>query len=208
LRLIIENYPEGRAEELDAVNNPEDPGAGTRKVPFGRILYIEQDDFRDPPPPKYFRLSPGVEVRLRYAYIVKCTGVERDAAGQVTTVRCEYDPASRGGDARGRKVKGTIHWVSAADAVDAEVRLYDHLFTAPKPDETEDWKALVNARSLEVLRGAKLEPSLAGAKAGDRFQFERQGYFCVDSRDSAPGRLVFNRAVGLRDTWAKIEAKT
>ncbi len=208
LRLIIENYPEGRAEELDAVNNPEDPGAGTRKVPFGRILYIEQDDFRDPPPPKYFRLSPGVEVRLRYAYIVKCTGVERDAAGQVTTVRCEYDPASRGGDARGRKVKGTIHWVSAADAVDAEVRLYDHLFTAPKPDETEDWKTLVNPRSLEVLRGAKLEPSLAGAKAGDRFQFERQGYFCVDSRDSAPGRLVFDRAVGLRDTWAKIEAKT
>ena len=208
LRLIIENYPEGRAEELDAVNNPEDPGAGTRKVTFGRILYIEQDDFRDPPPPKYFRLSPGVEVRLRYAYIVKCTGVERDAAGQVTTVRCEYDPASRGGDARGRKVKGTIHWVSAADAVDAEVRLYDHLFTAPKPDETEDWKTLVNPRSLEVLRGAKLEPSLAGAKAGDRFQFERQGYFCVDSRDSAPGRLVFNRAVGLRDTWAKIEAKT
>jgi len=208
LRLIIENYPEGHAEELDAVNNPEDPGAGTRKVPFARILYIEQDDFRDPPPPKYFRLSPGVEVRLRYAYIVKCTGVERDAAGQVTTVRCEYDPASRGGDARGRKVKGTIHWVSAADAVDAEVRLYDHLFTAPKPDETEDWKTLVNPRSLEVLRGAKLEPSLAGAKAGDRFQFERQGYFCVDSRDSAPGRLVFNRAVGLRDTWAKIEAKT
>jgi len=208
LRLIIENYPEGQAEELEAVNNPEDPGAGTRKVPFGRILYIEQDDFRDPPPPKYFRLSPGVEVRLRYAYIVKCTGVERDAAGQVTTVRCEYDPASRGGDARGRKVKGTIHWVSAADAVDAEVRLYDYLFTSPKPDETEDWKALVNARSLEVLRGAKLEPALAGAKAGDRFQFERQGYFCVDSRDSAPGRLVFNRAVGLRDTWAKIEAKT
>src|SRR5712692_8706559 len=208
LRLVIENYPEGQVEEFDAVNNPEDPTAGARKVPFGRILYIEQDDFRDPPPPKYFRLSPGVEVRLRYAYIVKCTGVERDAAGQVTTVRCEYDPASRGGDARGRKVKGTIHWVSAADAVDAEVRLYDHLFTAPKPDETEDWKALVNARSLEVLRGAKLEPALAGAKAGDRFQFERQGYFCVDSRDSAPGRLVFNRAVGLRDTWAKIEAKT
>src|SRR5213080_4817657 len=208
LRLVIENYPEGQVEELDAVNNPEDPAAGARKVPFGRILYIEQDDFRDPPPPKYFRLSPGVEVRLRYAYIVKCTGVERDAAGQMTTVRCEYDPASRGGDARGRKVKGTIHWVSAADAVDAEVRLYDHLFTAPKPDETEDWKTLVNPRSLEVLRGAKLEPSLAGAKAGDRFQFERQGYFSVDSRDSAPGRLVFDRAVGLRDTWAKIEAKT
>src|SRR5881396_2952256 len=205
LRLIIENYPEGHAEELDAVNNPEDPGAGTRKVPFARILYIDQDDFRDPPPPKYFRLSPGVEVRLRYAYIVKCTGVERDAAGQVTTVRCEYDPASRGGDARGRKVKGTIHWVSAADAVDAEVRLYDHLFSVPKPDDADDWKTVLNPRSLEVVRGARLEPALAGADRGSRFQFERQGYFCVDARDSTPARLVFNRTVGLRDTWAKIE---
>src|SRR5437870_8381208 len=147
LKLVIENYPEGQVEALEAVNNPEDPAAGARKVPFSRVLYIEQDDFRDPPPPKYFRLSPGVEVRLRYAYIVKCTDVERDSSGQVTTVRCEYDPASRGGDARGRKVKGTIHWVSAADAVDAEVRLYDHLFTAPRPDETEDCKTLVNPRS-------------------------------------------------------------
>jgi len=205
LRLVIENYPEGKAEELDAVNNPEDPAAGARRVPFGRVLYIEQDDFRDPPPPKYFRLSPGVEVRLRYAYIVKCTGVERDARGNVVAVRCEYDPQSRGGDARGRKVKGTIHWVSAEHAIDAEVRLYDNLFSVPKPDETEDFRSVLNPRSLDVLRGSKLEPALAGVDAGARFQFERQGYFCVDSRDSAPGRLVFNRTVGLRDTWAKIE---
>ena len=208
LRLVIENYPEGKAEELDAVNNPEDPAAGARRVPFGRVLYIEQDDFRDPPPPKYFRLSPGVEVRLRYAYIVKCTGVERDARGNVVAVRCEYDPQSRGGDARGRKVKGTIHWVSAEHAIHAEVRLYDNLFSVPKPDETEDFRSVLNPRSLDVLRGSKLEPALAGVDAGARFQFERQGYFSVDSRDSAPGRLVFNRAVGLRDTWAKIEAKT
>jgi len=205
LRLVIENYPEGKAEELDAVNNPEDPAAGARRVPFGRVLYIEQDDFRDPPPPKYFRLSPGVEVRLRYAYIVKCTGVERDARGNVVAVRCEYDPQSRGGDARGRKVKGTIHWVSAEHAIDAEVRLYDNLFSVPKPDETDDFRSVLNPRSLDVLRGSKLEPALAGVDAGARFQFERQGYFCVDSRDSAPGRLVFNRTVGLRDTWAKIE---
>ena len=205
LRLVIENYPEGKAEELDAVNNPEDPAAGARRVPFGRVLYIEQDDFRDPPPPKYFRLSPGVEVRLRYAYIVKCTGVERDARGNVVAVRCEYDPQSRGGDARGRKVKGTIHWVSAEHAIAAEVRLYDNLFSVPKPDETEDFRSVLNPRSLDVLRGSKLEPALAGVDAGARFQFERQGYFCVDSRDSAPGRLVFNRTVGLRDTWAKIE---
>jgi glutaminyl-tRNA synthetase len=205
LRLVIENYPEGKAEELDAVNNPEDPAAGARRVPFGRVLYIEQDDFRDPPPPKYFRLSPGVEVRLRYAYIVKCTGVERDARGNVVAVRCEYDPQSRGGDARGRKVKGTIHWVSAEHAIHADVRLYDNLFSVPKPDETEDFRSVLNPRSLDVLRGSKLEPALAGVDAGARFQFERQGYFCVDSRDSAPGRLVFNRTVGLRDTWAKIE---
>jgi glutaminyl-tRNA synthetase len=205
LRLVIENYPEGKAEELEAVNNPEDAAAGTRRVPFGRVLYIEQDDFRDPPPPKYFRLSPGVEVRLRYAYIVKCTGVERDREGNVVEVRCEYDPQSRGGDARGRKVKGTIHWVSASHAVPAEVRLYDTLFSVPKPDEAEDFRSVLNRHSLEVLRDCKLEPALASAAAGARFQFERQGYFCVDSRDSAPGRLVFNRTVGLRDTWAKIE---
>jgi glutaminyl-tRNA synthetase len=207
LRLMIENYPEGQVEEMEAVNNPEDPSAGTRKVPFSRVLYIEADDFRDPAPPKYFRLSPGAEVRLRYAYIVKCTGVERDSAGQVVTVRCTYDPDSRGGDSRGRRVRGTIHWVSASHSVPAEVRLYDHLFTVPKPDEAEDWTSVLNPSSLETVRGARLEPALAGVDRGSRFQFERQGYFCVDSRDSSPARLIFNRTVGLRDTWAKIESK-
>ncbi len=208
LKLVIENYPEGKVEELEAVNNPEDPSAGTRRVPFSRILYIEQEDFRDPPPPKYFRLSPGVEVRLRYAYIVKCTGVSRAPDGTITEVRCTYDPDSRGGDARGRRVKGTIHWVSASHSLGAEVRLYDTLFTAPKPDEAEDFKSVLNPKSLEMLKGGRVEPALAGVKPGERFQFERQGYFCVDSRDSAPGRLVFNRTVGLRDTWAKIEKGT
>jgi glutaminyl-tRNA synthetase len=207
LKLVIENYPEGQVEALEAVNNPEDPGAGTRKVPFSKVLYIEQDDFRDPAPPKYFRLSPDAEVRLRYAYIVKCTGVERDSAGQVTTVRCTYDPDSRGGDSRGRRVKGTIHWVSASHSIPAEVRLYDHLFAAPRPDEAEDWHTPLNPNSLEVVRGARLEPALAGVDRGSRFQFERQGYFVVDERDSSPSRLVFNRSVGLRDTWAKIESK-
>jgi glutaminyl-tRNA synthetase len=207
LKLVIENYPEGQAEAMEAVNNPEDPGAGTRKAPFSKVLYIEQDDFRDPAPPKYFRLSPGTEVRLRYAYIVKCTGVERDSAGQVTTVRCTYDPDSRGGDSRGRRVKGTIHWVSASNSIPAEVRLYDHLFAAPRPDEAGDWRTALNPNSLEVVRGARLEPALAGVDRGSRFQFERQGYFCVDERDSSPSRLVFNRSVGLRDTWAKIESK-
>ena len=205
LKLVLENYPEGQVEEMEAVNNPEDPAAGSRKVPFSRVLYIEQDDFRDPAPPKYFRLSPGAEVRLRYAYIVKCTGVERDASGQVVTVRCTYDPTSRGGDARGRKVKGTIHWVSASHSVPAEVRLYDHLFAVPKPEDADDWRSVLNPHSLEIVRDARLEPALAGADRGSRFQFERQGYFCVDVRDSAPARLVFNRTVGLRDTWAKIE---
>ena len=205
LKLVLENYPEGQVEEMEAVNNPEDPAAGSRKVPFSRVLYIEQDDFRDPAPPKYFRLSPGAEVRLRYAYIVKCTGVERDASGQVVMVRCTYDPTSRGGDARGRKVKGTIHWVSASHSVPAEVRLYDHLFAVPKPEDADDWRSVLNPHSLEIVRDARLEPTLAGADRGSRFQFERQGYFCVDVRDSAPARLVFNRTVGLRDTWAKIE---
>jgi len=205
LKLVIENYPEGQVEEMEAVNNPEDASAGSRKVPFSRVLHIEQDDFRDPAPPKYFRLSPGAEVRLRYAYIVKCTGVERDSAGQVVEVRCTYDPDSRGGDSRGRRVRGTIHWVSSSHSIPAEVRLYDHLFSAPRPDDAEDWKTVLNPRSLEVARGARLEPMLAGAARGSRFQFERHGYFCVDSRDSTPARLVFNRAVGLRDTWAKIE---
>ena len=205
LNLVLENYPEGQVEEMEAVNNPEDPAAGSRKVPFSRVLYIDADDFRDPAPPKYFRLSPGTEVRLRYGYIVKCTGVERDSSGQVTTVRCTYDADSRGGDARGRKVRGTIHWVSASHSIPAEVRLYDHLFSAPKPDEAEDWRAVLNPSSLEVVRGARLEPSLAGVPPGSRFQFERQGYFCVDLRESTPARPIFNRIVGLRDTWAKIE---
>ncbi len=206
LKVVIENYPEGQVEELEAVNNPEDPSAGTRKVPFSRVVYIEQDDFREVPPPKYFRLSPGVEVRLRYAYIVTCTGVTKDPrTGEATEVRCTYDPESRGGDGRGRKVKGTIHWVSAAHAVDAEVRLYDHLFSVPKPDETENFKSVLNPKSLEVLTGCRIEPSLAGATPESRYQFERQGYFVADSKDSSPGRLVFNRTVGLRDTWAKIE---
>ena len=207
LRLVIENYPEGQVEAMEAVNNPEDAGAGTRKVPFSRVLFIEHDDFRDPAPPKYFRLWPGAEVRLRYAYIVKCTGVERDSTGQVTTVRCTYDPDSRGGDSRGRRVKGTIHWVSASHSIPAEVRLYDHLFAAPRPDEADDWHTALNPNSLEVARGARLEPALAGVDRGSRFQFERQGYFCVDERDSSPSHLVFNRSVGLRDTWAKIESK-
>jgi len=207
LKLVIENYPEGQVEEFEAVNNPEDPSAGTRKVPFSRILYIEQDDFRDPPPPKYFRLSPGTEVRLRYAYIIKCTGVERDAAGTVTEVRCTYDPATRGGDAPGRKIKGTIHWVSAEHAVDAEVRLYDTLFTVPKPDDAEDFASVLNPGSLEVIGEAKVERALGDVAPETRVQFERLGYFVADWHDSTPGRPVFNRAVGLRDTWGKIEAK-
>ena len=205
LKLVVENCPEGKVEMLEAINNPEDPSAGARRVPFSRVLYIEQDDFRDPPPPKYFRLSPGAEVRLRYAYIVKCTGVTRAADGSVAEVRCEYDPASRGGDSGGRKVKGTIHWVSASHSIGAEARLYDTLFTAPRPDEAEEWKSVLNPKSLEVLRGCRVEPALAGAPTESRFQFERQGYFCVDAKDSRPGALVFNRTVGLRDTWAKIE---
>ena len=206
LKLVIENYPEGQGEELEAVNNPENPSAGTRQVPFSRVLYIEQDDFREVPPPKYFRLSPGVEVRLRWAYIVKCTGVAKDPrTGEITEVRCTYDPESRGADSRGRKVKGTIHWVSAAHAVDAEVRLYEHLFSVPKPDEAEDLKSVLNPTSLEVLKTSKLELSLKDAAPESRFQFERQGYFVAESKHSSPGRLVFNRTVGLRDTWAKLE---
>jgi glutaminyl-tRNA synthetase len=209
LRLVIENYPEGQVEEMEAINNPEDATAGARKVPFSRVLYIEQDDFRETPPPKYFRLAPGAEVRLRWAYIVKCTGVAKDpGTGEVVEIRCTYDPGTRGGDARGRKVKGTIHWVSAAHAVDGEARLYDQLFTVPRPDETEDWKAVLNPNSLEVLTGCKLEASLAGAAPESRYQFERQGYFCADAKDSTPSRPIFNRTVGLRDTWAKIERST
>jgi glutaminyl-tRNA synthetase len=207
LKLVIENFPEGKVEVLEAVNNPEDPSAGARGVPFGRTLYIEEEDFRDPPPPKYFRLSPGAEVRLRYAYIVKCTGVTRAPDGRISEVRCTYDPESRGGDSKGRKVKGTIHWVSASHSLPAQVRLYENLFRVPRPDEADDWRSVLNPGSLEVLKSCRLEPGLAGVKPGERFQFERQGYFCVDSRDSTPSRPVFNRTVGLRDTWAKIEAQ-
>ncbi|MBI2163349.1 MAG: glutamine--tRNA ligase, partial [candidate division NC10 bacterium] len=208
LRVVIENYPEGQVEELAAVNNPEDPGAGTRRVPFSRVLYIEQDDFRENPPPKYYRLSPGREVRLRYAYFLQCVDVVKDAQGNVVELRCTYDPTTRGGDAPdGRKVKATIHWVSAAHAVPAEVRLYDRLFVKEDPDEGDegqDFLANVNPDSLEVLAGCRGEPSLAGARPGSIYQFERQGYFCVDP-DSANGTLVFNRAVSLKDEWARIE---
>jgi glutaminyl-tRNA synthetase len=211
LRLVIENYPEGQVEWLPAVNNPEDPGMGTRTVPFSRVLYIEQEDFREDPPKKYFRLFPGNEVRLRYAYLIRCVAVVKDErTGALIEVRCTYDPATRGGDTPdGRRVKGTIHWVSAAESIEAEVRLYDHLFTVPSPGggETEDgdWKAELNPRSLERLTGSRLEPSLAEAPPGSGYQFERNGYFCIDTVDSAPGRLVVNRAVSLRDSWAKIE---
>jgi len=208
LRVVIENYPEGQVEELDAVNNPEDPGAGTRQVPFSRVLYIEQEDFREEPPPKFYRLAPGREVRLRYAYFLKCVGVVKDEQGNVIELRCTYDPTTKGGAAPdGRKVKATIHWVSAAHAVEAEARLYDLLFTQPNPEdvpEGEDFTAVINPNSLEVLSGCKVEPGLAAAQPGDRFQFERLGYFCVDP-DSLAGSLVFNRTVSLKDEWARIE---
>lgn len=206
LRLVVENYPEGRTEEMEAVNNPEDPGAGTRKVPFSRELWIEQDDFREAPPPKYFRLSPGVEVRLRAAYVVKCTGLTKDpATGLITEVRCTHDPDTRGGEAKGRKIKSTIHWVSAPHAIEAEVRLYDTLFTVSRPDEAPDFESVINPKSLEVVRGAKMEPALGRAAPEERVQFERVGYFVADWKDHRPDRPVFNRSVGLRDTWAKIE---
>jgi glutaminyl-tRNA synthetase len=210
LRVVIENYPEDQVEHMDVVNNPEDASAGTRRVPFSRVLYIERDDFREDPPKKFFRLAPGREVRLRNAYLVTCTAVVKDDAGEIVELRCAYDPATRGGDAPdGRKVKATLHWVSAQHAVDAEVRLYDRLFTVENvsgiPDD-RDWREYLNPMSLQVLTGCKVEPSLAEAPAGSRFQFERIGYFCADS-DGTPGRPVFNRTVGLRDTWGKIEQK-
>ncbi|MFB3915327.1 MAG: glutamine--tRNA ligase/YqeY domain fusion protein [Terriglobales bacterium] len=208
LKLVIDNYPENQAEELDAVNNPEDPDAGTRKVPFSRVLYIEQDDFREVPPKGYHRLSPGREVRLRYGYFVNCSDVVKNDKGEVVEIHCIYDPATRSGNAPdGRKVKATIHWVSAAHAVNAEVRLYDKLFTNPDPSQVEDGKDFtsnLNPNSLEVVSNAKLEPSLADVPAGARYQFERLGYFCADP-DSRPGKPVFNRTVALKDTWAKIE---
>lgn len=207
IKVVIDNYPEGQSEELDAVNNPEDPDAGTRKVPFGRELYIERDDFREDPPPKFFRLAPGREVRLRYAYFIKCNDVVKDADGNVVELHCTYDPATRGGDAPdGRKVKATLHWVSAAHAVPAEARLYDHLFMKPDPDDVEPGGSFIdnlNPDSLQVVN-CMVEPSVVGAKPGTRYQFERQGYFCVDP-DSTPDKLVFNRTATLRDTWAKIE---
>jgi glutaminyl-tRNA synthetase len=210
LRLVIENYPEGRVEELPAVNNPEDASAGTRDVPFSRELYIEREDFAEDPPAKFHRLAPGREVRLRYAYLVTCTGVVKDASGEIALVRCRYDPATRGGDAPdGRKVKGTLHWVSAARAVDAEVRLYDTLFTVEDPlDQTSggDLRDVLNPDSLVTLRGCKLEPALSGSAPGDTLQLERLGYFCADP-DTRAGAPVLNRTVTLRDTWAKISGR-
>jgi glutaminyl-tRNA synthetase len=213
LRVVITNYPEGQAEDLDAVNNPEDPAMGTRKIPFSRVLYIERDDFREVPPKGFFRLSPGREVRLRYAYIIRCIDVVKDPrTGEVAELRCAYDPETKSGSAQsGRKVKSTIHWVSAAHSIEAEVRLYDYLFAKPDPDEIpagETWRSNLNPRSLEALTSCRVEPSLSGATAGNRCQFERLGYFCVDSVDSRAEKLVFNRTVSLRDTWAKIEKAT
>lgn len=208
IKVVIDNYPEGQVEEMDAVNNPEDESMGTRKVPFSREIYIEQDDFREVPPKGYYRLSPGKEVRLRYAYLITCTSVLKNQAGEVVEVHCSYDPATRGGNTPdGRKVKSTIHWVSAPHAISAEVRMYENLFSKEDPNdvaEGKDWMDNLNPHSLEVVTGGKLEPSLSDAAPGTRYQFERLGYFCVDP-DSKPGSLVFNRTVGLRDTWAKIE---
>ncbi|MCP4567628.1 MAG: glutamine--tRNA ligase/YqeY domain fusion protein [FCB group bacterium] len=211
LRVVLENYPEDQEEALDCQNNPEDPGMGSRKVPFSRVLYIEQDDFREDPPKKFFRLAPGREVRLRYAYFIKCVGVVKDEqTGEVIELRCTYDPETRGGDSPdGRKVKATLHWVSAAHAVETEVRLYEQLFTKANPTEDEkdgiDFKAYINPHSVERLPSCRLEPSLAEAGPGSRYQFERLGYFCVDPVNSSAGAPVFNRIVSLRDTWAKIQ---
>jgi glutaminyl-tRNA synthetase len=211
VKVVITNYPEGQVEELEAVNNPEDASAGTRKVPFSNVIYIDREDFREVPPPKYFRLAPGKEVRLRYGYIIKCESFEKDPqTGNVTEIHCTYDPQTRGGYAPdGRKVQGTIHWVSAGTSLDAEVRMYDRLFNVPEPGKAEGDKSFLdylNPDSLKVLTGCKLEPSLAGAAAGGLYQFERKGFFCVDP-DSKPGKLVFNLTVTLRDSWAKIEGE-
>lgn len=210
LRVVIDNYPADLVEEMDAINNPEDAGAGTRKVPFSKVLYIEQDDFREDPPKQFFRLAPGREVRLRYGYLITCQSVVKDEAGNVIELHCTYDPATRGGNTPdGRKVKSTIHWVSAAHAVNTEVRLYETLFTKEDPNEVaegQDFTASLNPHSLEVLTDCKVEPGLRDATPGARYQFERMGYFCVDP-DSAPGSPVFNRTIGLKDTWAKIEQR-
>jgi len=210
LRVIIDNYPEGKTEELDAENNPEDPSMGTRKIPFSREIYIEQEDFREDPPRKWFRLAPGREVRLKHAYYIKCVRVVRDEkSGEIVKLHCTYDPETRGGWSKdGRMIKGTLHWVSAAHSMPAEVRLYDYLFTKEDPSdigEDEDFKTYLNPTSLEVLTSCRVEPALAKAKPGSRYQFLRQGYFCVDSVDSSLEKLAFNRTVSLRDTWAKIE---
>jgi len=212
LKLVLTNYPEGQVEHMDVVNNPEDPSAGTRKVEFSREIYIERDDFMEDPPKKFFRLAPGREVRLRNAYLVTCTGVVKDASGAILELRGTYDLATRGGDAPdGRKVKATLHWVSAARAATGAVRLYDRLFTVEDPDGTAaktgvDFTTLINPASLEVLEGCRLEPMLAEARPGMRFQFERLGYFCVDA-DSSPGAPIYNRTVSLKDTWAKVAAR-
>ncbi len=211
LRVVIDNYPDGLVEQMEAVNNPEDPGDGARNVPFSKVLYIEQDDFREDPPKQFYRLSPGREVRLRYGYFITCTGVVKNAQGEVVEVHCTYDPETRGGNSPpdGRKVKSTIHWVSAEHAIDAEVRLYETLFTKEDPNdvaEGHEFTDNLNPQSMQILTGCKLEPSLANAAPGSRYQFERLGYFCVDP-DSTPQHLVFNRTVTLKDTWAKIEKK-
>jgi glutaminyl-tRNA synthetase len=210
VKVVLTNYPEGQVEEVEVDNNPEDPSAGTRLVPFSRELYIEHDDFRENPPKKFFRLSPGREVRLRRAYLITCTEVVKDAAGEIIELRCTYDPATRGGTAPdGRRVKATLHWVSAAHAIGGHIRLYDRLFLSEDPERAPEGKTFLdnlNPHSLEVVTGGRLEPSLASAQPGDRVQFERLGYFCVDP-DSRPGALVFNRTVSLRDSWAKIEQK-
>ncbi len=203
LKVVIENYPEGQVEELDAVNHPDNPAAGARKLKFGREIFIEQDDFMENPPKKFFRLSPGSEVRLRYAYFLTCREVIKSASGEVSELRCTYDPATRGGNAPdGRKVKATIHWVSATQSIPAEVRLYNPLFTKPDPSGGEGFTADLNPNSMEVLNGVRLEPALAEAKVGLPIQFERQGYFCLDV-DSTAAKPVFSRTIGLRDTWAK-----
>ena len=207
LKVIITNYPDDKVEELDAINNPEDPAMGTRKIPFSKIIYIEKDDFMENPPKKYFRLSPGNEVRLRYAYIIKCVDVIKNENGEVTELHCTFDPETKSGSGNTRSVKGTIHWVSANHAIEAEVRLYDRLFIKENPEEDKevDFKTFINPKSLEVIKDAKLEPGLTNAKLNDRFQFERLGYFCLDSIDSKENKLVFNRTVPLRDSWGKIE---
>ncbi len=210
LRVIIDNYPEDQVEELEAQNNPEDPSMGSRKVHFSRVLYIEQDDFLEDPPKKFYRLAPGREVRLRYAYYIKCVDVVKDKqTGEVVELHCTYDPETRGGWAPdGRKVKATLHWVSAAHSLKAEVRLYDHLFEKANPSDEKEGagpKSYLNPNSLQTLTSCRVEPSLSGAEPGGRYQFERLGYFCVDSVDSSPGALVFNRTVTLRDAWAKIK---